>query len=469
MAIAPLPSASVQLYNQHAMTQAATLTLTLQPVAGRHVFVPPEPALQLRRAVQPESRVLEWRRVDCNREGDRPLYHPPVPAAIPQPIRVAVGVAIAATVGTTLYQSFTPPLYKSTFELAPVAQRSQTSGTTIATTDIRPEVDQATLIQVLRSQQVLLPAVRDLRAYNINLSPAALAQNLEIVPLADGRLEVRYRHRDEQVAQAVSRQLAQTYVEYGDRCRLDACHALTQVNTDVTEATGQVARLEQAIAQFQARPDAQNLSHRADTLTRRTAEFTRYLTQTEQELKLAQQRYQAIQTQLSFADANRILQQQGNYQALLQALHQTEGQIAATLTQAQPDAQTLQALYQRHQFLSGQMTQQVAIALNQFLLTQFPELAASPETLPPALSQIEQVLGLAHQVNLLSARQSAIAPIYQAMQTDKVRLAELLQYQSRLETQLAVQRRVLQESQQQQARLQQEISERRVVWRLVGA
>ncbi|MFQ3615159.1 MAG: hypothetical protein SNJ57_04730 [Cyanobacteriota bacterium] len=451
------------------MTQAATLTLALQPVAGRHVFVPPEPALQLRRAVQPERGVLERRLVDSNRESDRPLYHPPVPAVAPQPVRVAVGVAIAATVGTTLYQSYTPPLYKSTFELVPVAQRSQTSGTSTATTDVRPEVDQATLIQVLRSQQVLLPAVRDLRAYNINLSPATLAQNLEIVPLADGRLEVRYRHRNERVAQIVSQQLAQTYVEYGDRCRLDACHALQQVRADLTEATGQVARLEQAIAQFQARPDAQNLSHRADTLTRRTAEFTRYLTQTEQELKLAQQRYQAIQTQLAFADANRILQQQGNYQALLQALHQTEGQIATTLTQAQPDAQTLQALYQRHQLLSGQMNQQVAIALEQFLLAQFLELAADPTMLPPALSQVEQAFGLAHQVNLLSARQRAIAPVHQSMQADKIRLAKLLQYQTRLETQLVVQRRILQESQQQQARLQQEISERRVVWRLVGA
>jgi uncharacterized protein involved in exopolysaccharide biosynthesis len=451
------------------MTQAATLTLTLQPVAGRHVFVPPEPALQLRRAVQPESGVLERRRVDGSADGDRPLLSPPVPAAVPQPVRFAVGVAIAATVGTTLYQSYTPPLYKSTFELAPVAQRSQSIAATAATTDIRPEVDQATLIQVLRSQQVLLPAVRDLRAYNINLSPAALAQSLEIVPLADGRLEVRYRHCNERVAKTVSRQLAQTYVEYGDRCRLDACHALQQVRADLTEATGQVARLEQAIAQFQARPDAQNLSHHADTLTRRTAEFTRYLTQTEQELKLAQQRYQAIQTQLPFANANRILQQQGDYQALLQALHQTEGQIATTLTQAQPDAQTLQALYQRHQLLSGQMTQQVAIALEQFLLAQFPELAADPETLPPALSQIEQAFGLAHQVNLLSARQRAIAPVHQSMQADKIRLGELLQYQTRLETQLAVQRRILQESQQQQARLQQEISERRVVWRLVGA
>ncbi|BAU44006.1 hypothetical protein [Leptolyngbya sp. O-77] len=451
------------------MTQAATLTLTLQPVAGRHVFVPPEPALQLRRAVQPESEVLERRRVDGNREGDRPLLSPPVPTVVPHRLGVAVGVAIAATVGTTLYQSYTSPLYKSTFELVPVAQRSQTSGTATATTEIRPEVDQATLIQVLRSQQVLLPAVRDLRAYNINLSPAALAQSLEIVPLADGRLEVRYRHRSERVAQMVSRQLAQTYVDYGDRCRLDACHALQQVRADLTEATGQVARLEQAIAQFQARPDAQNLSHRADTLTRRTAEFMRYLTQTEQELKLAQQRYQVIQTQLSFADANRILQQQADYQALLQALHQTEGQIATTLTQAQPDAQTLQALYQRHQLLSGQMNQQVAIALEQFLLAQFPELAADPETLPPELSQIEQAFGLAHQVNLLSARQRAIAPIHQAMQADKLRLAELLQYQSKLETQLVVQRRILQESQQQHARLQQEISERRIVWRVAGA
>ncbi|GAB4466064.1 MAG: hypothetical protein OHK0037_21450 [Elainellaceae cyanobacterium] len=378
-------------------------------------------------------------------------------------------MAIAATVGTTLYHNYAPPLYKSTFELAPVAKRSQSIAATAATTDIRPEVDQATLIQVLRSQQVLLPAVRDLRAYNINLSPAALAQSLEIVPLVDGRLEVRYRHRDERVAKTVSRQLAQTYVEYGDRCRLDACHALQQVRADLTEATGQVARLEQAIAQFQARPDAQNLSHRADTLTRRTAEFTRYLTQTEQELKLAQQRYQVIQTQLSFADANRILQQQADYQALLQALHQTEGQIATMLTQAQPDAQTLQALYQRHQLLSGQMTQQVAIALEQFLLAQFPELATDPETLPPELSQIEQAFGLAHQVNLLSARQRAIAPVHQSMQADKIRLGKLLQYQTRLETQLAVQQRILQESQQQQARLQQEISERRVVWHLVGA
>lgn len=451
------------------MTQAATLTLTLQPIAGRHVFVPPEPALQLRRAVQPESGVLERQRVDGNREGDRPLLSPPVPAAVPHRVGVAVGVAIAATVGTTLYQSQTPQLYKSTFELVPVARRSQSGGTATATTDIRPEVDQATLIQVLRSQQVLLPAVRDLRSHNINLSPAALAQNLEIVPLAEGRLEVRYRHRNERVAQIVSRQLAQTYVDYGDRCRLDACHALQQVRANLTEATGQVVRLEQAIAQFQTRPDAQNLRHRADTLTRRTAEFTRYLTQTEQELKLAQQRYQAIQTQLPIANAPSILQHQAHYPALLQDLHQTEGQIATQLAQARPDSQTLSTLYQRHQMLSGQLNQQVAIALEQFLLAQFPELAADPETLPPELSQIEQAFGLAHQVNLLSARQRAIAPIYQAMQADKVRLAELLQYQSKLETQLAVQRRILQESQQQYARLQQEISERRVVWRLVGA
>jgi hypothetical protein len=258
-------------------------------------------------------------------------------------------------------------------------------------------------------------------------------------------------------------------VDYGDRCRLDACYALEQAKADLTEATGQVERMEQAIAQFQARPDAQNLRHRADTLTRRTAEFTRYLTQTEQELKLAQERYQTLQIQLPIASAQSILQQQADYPALLQDLHQTEGHIATQLAQAQPDSQTLSALYQRHQMLSGQLNQQVAIALNQFLLTQFPDLAADSETLPPALSQIEQAFGLAHQVNLLSARQRAIAPIHQAMQSDKLRLAELLQYQSKLETQLAVQRRILQESQQQHARLQQEISERRIVWRVAGA
>ncbi|WP_448598986.1 hypothetical protein [Thermoleptolyngbya sp.] len=443
------------------MSQAATLTLTLQPVAGRHVFIPPEPVLQPRAqgpvALPKPSDPL-----------DRPLVDASALAVLPHRMGLAVGVAIAATVGTTLYHSHTPQFYKSTFELAPVAPRSHSGAITPATADIRPEVDQATLIQVLRSQQVLLPAVRDLRAYNIHLSPAALAQNLEIMPLADGRLEVRYQHRNERVAETVSRQLAQTYVDYGDRCRLDACYALEQVRSELAEATGQVARLEQAIAQFQARPDAQNLSYRADTLTRRTAELTRYLTQTEQELKLAQQRYQAIQSQLPFAEADRILQQQADYQALLQDLHQTEGYIATQLSQAQPDAQALQALYQRHQLLSGQMHQQVAIALEQFLLTQFPELATDSATLPPMLPQIEQAFGLAHQVNLLSARQRAIAPVRQAMQADKIKLGELLQYQTRLETQLAVQRRVLQESQQQQARLQREISERRVVWRLVS-
>lgn len=401
---------------------------------------------------------------------DRPLVDASAPAVLPHRMGLAVGVAIAATVGTTLYHSQTPPLYKSTFELAPVAQRSQSSGPAAATADIRPEVDQATLIQVLRSQQVLLPAVRDLRSHSINLSPAALAQNLEIVPLADGRLEVRYRHRDERVAQTVSRQLAQTYVEYGDRCRLDACHALKQVNADLKEATSQVARLEQAIAQFKARPDAQNLDGQTKTLTQRTAEFARYMTQTDQELSLARQRYQALQSQNALLSVQSVLQQQADYQALLQDLHQTEGQIATHLTQAQPDSATLQALYQRHQLLNGHLNQQVAIALDQYVTAQFPDLVAQPSIagFPVALEPVENAFQSAHQVNLLSARQRAIAPLYESMQASKVRLAKLLQYQTRLETQLAVQQRILQESQQQQARLQQEIAARRVVWQLVS-
>lgn len=382
---------------------------------------------------------------------------------------MAVGLAIAATLSpaSSLYSA--PPTQLS-FELAPTSQSTTTSlsDRSLFAANVHPEVDQETLIYVLRSQKVLNPAIAELRRQNIDLTYAHLAENLTIRPAKSGRLEVQYAHSDPEIAQQVVTQLAQTYTAFGQECHVSACEALPYLENEIKALSASLQTNQQALSSLDRPSGYQSLDDQAQWIANRSLELERNISQVQDEIVLTRQRYEEERSHLQRAivfDPQGFLLEDSIYTDLLQQLQTVEYQLAVQQMGPEADPEQLQGLLRRHQDLVGALSQALAGAVQRFATT---HAQASPSIDLKAMDQVEQSILLVHHLNLLEQRQHALSPVYDLLQRQKADLLAQMRDRDTLHQQIYADQHLLTQYKHQKQQLQDEVEQSQMMWRVIA-
>jgi uncharacterized protein involved in exopolysaccharide biosynthesis len=330
------------------------------------------------------------------------------------------GAAIATVAGTGLIRlADQPATYEGKFQLLvesagtiePTAQTAANQAAIAA-----PSIDYASQIQVLWSPKLLSPVVQQLQSQYADLTYDTLSQKLDIAH-RDGEktLELTYQDTDPKKVQAVLENVSQAYLQYSQACRTSLCRELDFVERRLPQLQQQVAVAQQNLQTLQqqhgiSEPTAlgQQLSQRLTVLTQQRQDLQIRLTEVRTQAAILERRTGQTET----GQVKQALSQNDRYQALLSQFQTIAEQLTVELTRPQPDSTTLQALKQRYQQVSAQMTQAAQQPIAAKLAQAIADFQANKTTDYTAVTHQQTLLEgvtAATQVQALTISQQAIA------------------------------------------------------------
>ncbi|MGF1512448.1 MAG: hypothetical protein ACFB5Z_01950 [Elainellaceae cyanobacterium] len=370
------------------------------------------------------------------------------------PIGLAAGVAIAAAVGVVdQITQVIPPTYEARVTLA--AQGEQAV-----------HLDLQTQLEVMESPALLEPVVAQLQSRSVDITYDGLLQSLTIEAVGE-TFDIRYRHPDADMAEAVIEQVSSTYLSHGHTCRQSACRGLQFVEAQIPQVQQRVRADQDQLRRLYGSGPAP--SQQAKLAAARTADVKRQSIDINQRLSAAYKARAVLQDRvgLSQTPARTLLQRDAPYQQRLQELRQVEQQIAAEFGRPQANSQSLRALHQRHSAISAQLNQTAQGSLRRFLDN--PRGPVDPVFQQPIYGELlQKLVGIVHQIEVLELRQKTLAQVEATLATERRRITGLLRQYGAAEQQLLANSSILQNYIDRREQLQDDADLELLSWQVIS-
>lgn len=270
------------------------------------------------------------------------------------------GIVFAASAAWTFTRK---PIYATSFELLVTATQSNPalqgtsfqSGTTSGDLSPIPGIsgagDYTTLLGVLKSPTVLNPAVAALQSTYPGINASMIAASLNVAQKqGTDILQIGYTDTDPARAFAISKQLTQTYIRYGDILRnASLTQGISFVEKQLPSLQARVNQLAAQVEQFRQRYGIIDPDTRGASLATYISGIDQQQQETKSSLDEARETYANLRRQLgdyspSEAIAISALNSSVRYQALLTKLQEIETQIASASVTLQPTNPQMQQL-----------------------------------------------------------------------------------------------------------------------------
>lgn len=386
--------------------------------------------------------------------------------------RLFVGtVATLLFIATMGWSMSRKPVYMSTFRLLIEPEQSKMRDPQQA---LMPgemgSVNFTTLMQVLKSSQVLQPTFESLRKEHPTLTPDEFFKNISITRIKDTEIiEVSYLDQDSNKGLAIAEKLSNSYLKYGQQLRSRSLQqGIAFVDKQLAELFKRVDQVQGKLEAFRRDNKIVNPEDRAAYLTELSGEI-----ESEQkavQAKLAESRalYATLSQQVGHspevAIASSALSESKTFQTLREQLQQVETQLSVNAERLTPDAPPMQALLKRRQGILAQMEREGKQTLRAAGLNR------AQGNLSGALVDLNrQLVAVSNEIKALEAKNQSLLFTAQQLQAGLATIPTLVRQNVDLQRELKVANDSLDRFLASRENLQVEAAQNNQPWQLITA
>lgn len=391
-------------------------------------------------------------------------------------------VALAAVI--TL---FLPTKFRSSMQMlieSNYQERRTGNDSTPTFADSNVEIDSATQLNLMRSNQLLQRAVDQLKPRYSDLDVDRLRKNLTINQLQEQRgnekvttrvVEVTYTDIDRLKTREVLQTLQSVYQQYNlEQQRLRLTKGLSFIDQQIPQVEARVNNAESALEQFRRTQDLIDPELQSKALVDSLRDLQKDQQQNRADLASAQARFAALQQQLGRSPRQAAiaakLSQSSRYQNLLSEIQKTNVELAQKQTLFTEKTPQVQQLLDQRQRQQGLLMQEVQNVLG----PDAAGVAQSPEGLVGIGQLGQNDLKFASdltqaQVDFYAARarDQALAFNEQQLRTQLQRFPSLLAQYNRLQPSVKLNRETLEQLQKARQELGLQIARGGFDWQVV--
>mgnify|MGYP006276397683 FL=1 len=342
-------------------------------------------------------------------------------------------IAVTGVIWTrTLNQ---PPRYRSGFQLLvePIAgdqDFQQELGQLSQARGRRTGLDYGTQIQVLKSSQVMRPIYEQLKADYPGLGYGQLLGNLTVRRLGETKiLVITYESGDPQIAGAVTRKVAEEYIDYSEQQQQTAERRVLELIEDqLPSLRDRVESIQDEIQQFRQENNVIDPIAKGNQLSGNISSLEQRQRDTEISIEenrsLRETLLQQLGLNLDEAMTTVALSQAPRYQQLLNRLKDIETEIAVELGRFKEDSPNIEVLKQQRESILNLLQEESFAVLGEQAVNQ--ELRSeinSPN--PIRLSLTQELIAATNQIQVLEVRQGALKDAEKQIRQDLEDLTEL--------------------------------------------
>ncbi|MEQ9485066.1 GumC family protein [Coleofasciculus sp. F4-SAH-05] len=376
------------------------------------------------------------------------------------------------------------PTYESSMELLiepyfKEATKNRQPGFEDQVKESNLELDYATQLNLMRSNQLLQKAVDLLLPQYPTLEVEMLKESLSVIRKEEGEyetkiVEVDYTSNDPVQTQDVLIAIQQVYQEFNlQQQEQRIAEGLAFINNQLPTARESVNQAEQALEQFRQSQNLIDPVEQATTVTQMLNTIEQERETIRAQYQETQARYQALQQQLERSPQKALtssrLSESSRYQTLLDELQKTELALAeqrVRFTDADPTVQQLLQKRQRQQALLQAEANRVLGQTSPDTvgnLQQAGQLGETDLTLSRQLAETQTSL------EALEAKDKSLAQTQQQLQAQLSRFPQLIAKYERLQPEVQVERNTLQKLLEARQELGIEIARGGFKWQVVEA
>ena len=331
-------------------------------------------------------------------------------------IIIIVAIAVTGTMWTRAFLNQPSPRYRSSFQLLvePIAGDDQFQR---LSRDLgggaRTSIDYDTQIRVLKSQQVLRPVYEKLQGDYPELNYNSLVGNLTV--FRDGEtkiLVVRYESTDPGLTEAVTKAVANRYIDYSEQQQQVGEQRVLELIADrLPDLKQRVESIQDEVQAFRQENGVVDPVQTANQLsgTINSLQQRQQATQIEIQEKTSLRESLLEQLGLSLDEAMTTvaLSEAPRYQDLLNQLKQVETEIALELGRFTEDSPDIQALKQQRDLILKLLREESSAVLGE---ERAPEEVRDQVTSPNPirLSLTQDLVNATNQIRVLEVRDSAL-------------------------------------------------------------
>jgi polysaccharide biosynthesis transport protein len=405
-----------------------------------------------------------------------------------------VAIACVVTSGVSMALSRTkPPAYEGSFNILiePVTAEGQVASainngdrTSSVESDLgsaqssKTTLDYPTQIQILLSDKILNPVVKQLKTTNPKISYESLRASLTIDRLKDQSetkiLKVNYHSTSEGETKQVLKLVSDTYIQYSLRERqTNVRRAIKFVDTQLPTVRTQVRDLELALQTFREKHQLIDPSTLGTQLGSQTSTTRQEQSTTQVELAKAKQLYKSLEQQIQLqpkgAEAASVLSEAPGYQQLVEQLRKLDAELqiqSAELTEENPKIISLRA---KRANLLPLLKQTANSALGSKLSGSIPNAQSLPYQNALRQDLSKQLIAAATQVKVLEAKLTSLNLASQTLSGETGQLPVISRQYETLQRQLKIATERLSKFLQKREELTIDAARQEVPWELIAS
>ena len=372
-----------------------------------------------------------------------------------------------------------PSRYKSSFRLLvePIAgdeqfqELSRELGQDVGSSG---RLDYPTQIEVLNSSRVMRPIHNELQQEYPQLSYTQLVNNLEIRRLGPTKiLEVSYESGDPQLAGAVTKAVAEGYIDYSEKQQQTGeQRVLDLIEKQIPILRDRVESIQTEIQQFRNENNVVNPTDKADLLSGNISSLQQRQQATEiaieENLSLRENILKQLGLGLDEAMTTVALSEAPRYQELLNQLKEIETEIALELGRFTEDSPNIETLKQQRETILELLKQEsLAVLGDERITEQIRSQVTSPN--PIRLSLTQDLIGATNQIRVLRVRGTALEDAEKEVRNDLKGINELAREYEGINQRLQIAQENLRRFIDRREQLKMQAAQNTLPWQLVEA
>lgn len=396
-------------------------------------------------------------------------------------IFLITGVSIAVACGVLMKVLTQSPIYEGNFRLLvePIKGQEQFDQINQTLANAAGEsgkiLDYSTQIEVLWSQQILNPIFSQIKRKYPNFTENLFEKKLKIQRLNDTKiLDIRYQDSDPKQIKFILERVAEGYIQYSEiEQQTSLRQGLEFVDNQLPILQQRVDALQKYLEEFRQHYNLINPQQRGQILSQNIGDLVKERQETESQIVQTQALYGKLEGQLGINVQQGIvaasLSEAPRYQALLNQFQEIERKIATESVRFTGNNPAIQALLEERNNLLPLLQEEAFLILgeNVFQVPRDIRSLSSPNSI--RLSLTEQLLETVNQMEVLRARQWAIAQAEKIMGEQMQEQATLVRQYTDLERELKVATDSLNRFLVVRENLQIEAAQNAMPWQIISA
>jgi capsular exopolysaccharide synthesis family protein len=335
-------------------------------------------------------------------------------------------------------------------------------------------LDYPTQIEVLNSSRVMRPIYEELQQEYPELGYSQLVSNLQIRRLGPTKiLEVSYESGDPQLAGAVTKAVAEGYIDYSEKQQQTGeQRVLDLIEKQIPILRDRVESIQTEIQQFRNENNVVNPSEKATLLSENISSLQQRQQATEiaieENLSLRENILKQLGLGLDEAMTTIALSEAPRYQELLNQLKEIETQIALELGRFTEDSPNIETLKQQRETILELLKQESLAVLGDGRVTeQIRSQVTSPN--PIRLSLTQDLIAATNQIRVLRVRQTALEEAEKEVRSDLKGITELARQYEGINQRLEIAQENLRRFIDRREQLKMQAAQNTLPWQLVEA